>query len=102
MKNLLVLFVGSLLILAALQADAKRLTAEEKRKLQQVERQLAGEAKSGRNTDAAANKIPSGSSSTDGDEDDDDTNQSYGKYGNSNGSTPESHHYFTNDQKPTD
>ncbi|KAJ0035252.1 hypothetical protein Pint_24319 [Pistacia integerrima] len=90
MKTSVVFFVAFLLVLAILQADAKRHTLEEKHKLMvSDERQLLSETNTGSriaNTGAA--------------DDDNEANPTKNKYGNPTGSSSDSHHYYTNDQQP--
>lgn len=101
MKKFLVLFVAISLMLRSLQqqADARLLANKDKPKLA-TEHQLARQTRDyeeAKDATSSGNKTDGSDSNYD---DDDDTNQSYGEYGNSNGSTTESHHYFPNDQKP--
>ncbi|KAK2642993.1 hypothetical protein Ddye_024756 [Dipteronia dyeriana] len=93
--TLLVLFVGFLLISTSLHVEAKRLISEEKQKLMMMERSRLLSERNNMEPKTKTSSTPE----SDGD-DDDEPNESYGKYGNSNGSDSTSHHFYPNDKKP--
>ncbi|KAH7550030.1 hypothetical protein JRO89_XS13G0122400 [Xanthoceras sorbifolium] len=97
--TLLVLFVGFLLISASLQAEAKRLISEEKQKLMMDRRSRLLISK---RHNMESETITSNNDDAKDDDVDSEPNESYGKYGNNNGSDSESHHYYPNDKKPKD
>ncbi|KAJ0093841.1 hypothetical protein Patl1_24854 [Pistacia atlantica] len=90
MKTSVIFFVAFLLVLASLQADAKRHTLEEKHKRRvSDERQLLSE------TNTVSRNANTGAA-----DDDNEANPTNNKYGNPTGSSSDSHHYYTNDQQP--
>ncbi|KAM0962541.1 hypothetical protein ACFX13_022073 [Malus domestica] len=101
MRTLLVTCVAFALILASLQADAKRLTLNERHLLAS----LKNDQNQGRSTAFVANsgaKYQPQSQTTNNneaklDQDDGDANESYGQFGHGP-SGSDSHRYFTGDQ----
>ncbi|KAJ0092785.1 hypothetical protein Patl1_24856 [Pistacia atlantica] len=89
MKALLVLFVAFLLVSATLQADAKRITLEEKHKLME-QRNLLSDSKA---------FISKGWDQPDHDDDDQEKNPTNANSGNPSSSTG-SHHVYRNDREP--
>ncbi|TQE03206.1 hypothetical protein C1H46_011209 [Malus baccata] len=94
MRTLLVTCVAFALILASLQADAKRLTLNE--------RHLLASLKNDQNQGRSGVKYQPQSQTTNNneaklDQDDGDANESYGQFGHGP-SGSDSHRYFTGDQ----
>ena len=99
MKTVAVLFVAFILVLAALEANAEG-------------RQLLNEGTLGRKANvgggdpkgqaAAADKAGAVSSAADGkaNDDVDEVNPTYQSYSNS-GTSPDTHHYYTDDKRPS-
>ncbi|CAK7326323.1 unnamed protein product [Dovyalis caffra] len=110
MKILLALFIAFLLMFAALQADAEKLTTLEPKV---ANRHLLSEPSSlGRKGNAGAYDLNSTPASNKGNtdtetktgsdgsiDDDDETNRSFGNYG-SEGSSTETHHHYTTETRP--
>lgn len=102
MRTLLVLCVAFSLILASLQADAKRYNLHERRLAQQkndpnLQGRSTDEAIASDTKDQSQRPTTNKNNNNEAKHDDDDANESYGKFGHGS-SESDSHRYFVDDQ----